>query len=177
MARLALVAVLAFALAACNDDVVARDTVSAEQVEELRDDPGLPIYYAGQSVGGLPLTHADGWTSKAGQALFAYGTCKPPEGDGGCAVPIQIQHFRFKPGQWRLAANCRLLPSLRGVPTARHDGLVLFTGSIVVKIYARGSEEERRVARTLRGINSSTLPGQPLPPPAARVRKVIADGC
>jgi len=158
-------------------NVVPRERVSSEEIEAIRDDPGPPMYYAGSTVFGLPLTGAFGWSSAAREAFFAYGTCELPEGEGGCPVPVQIQHFRFDPAQWRLAEGCFGLPSLRGVPTARHDGLVLFTDSIVVKVYARDEAEERRVVKELRGLNTDLAKGEQLPPPPRQVRELVSRVC
>jgi hypothetical protein len=55
--------------------------------------------------------------------------------------------------------------SPRGVPTVRHDGLVLFTARTVVKIYARGPVEDGRVAGALRSLHGSIGPRESLPPP------------
>jgi hypothetical protein len=148
-------------------------------VESLKDDTGLPMYYAGDSFAGLPLTHAEGWGSPAGQPFFAYGTCEQPKGidAGGCAPPIEIQHFRFDARAWTLAKGCGRLRELRGVPAAHHDGLVLFTGTIVVKIYARTPAEVRRVALALRGVNTRTAAGAALAPPSDEVRRAASAAC
>ena len=135
------------------------------------------MYFAGPSVFGLPLTRANGWSSDDRQAFFAYGTCELPEGEGGCAVPVEIQHFRFDVAQWRLADGCFRHPPLRGVPTATHDGLVLFTESIVVKVYARTAAEERRVVGELRGLNTEVAKTEPLPAPPPRIRELVFHVC
>jgi hypothetical protein len=164
--------------AGCNgSNIVPKERVTADEIDELRDDRGLPMYYAGRSFSGLPLTGASGWNSGDGGAFFAYGTCELPEGEGGCPVPIQIQHFRFEPAQWEAAVRCRSRPAQRGVPTARHDGLVLFTESIVVKIYARSPTEDLQVVAALRGLNNTVEAGDPLPKPASGVERLIARVC
>jgi hypothetical protein len=176
--RLSTFLLAALVAAGCSaGNVVPRERVSADEVQSLREEKGLPMYYAGQSVFGLPLTGANGWSSEVGEAFFAYGTCELPEGEGGCPVPVQIQHFRFDPSQWKLAEGCFRHPPLRGVLTARHDGLVLFTESIVVKVYARNSAEERRVVAELRGLNTDLSKGEPLPRPARSVRELVSQVC
>ena len=177
--RLSALLLAALVAAGCSagSNVVPRERVSADEVRSLREEKGLPMYFAARSVFGLPLTGANGWSSEGGGAFFAYGTCELPEGEGGCAVPIQIQHFRFDPAQWKLADGCFRRPSLRGVLTARHDGLVLFTESIVVKVYARDSAEERRVVAELRGLNTALSKGEPLPRPARSVRELVSQVC
>lgn len=140
---------------------------------------GASVYYTGRSFAGLALTHAE--SQAAGRALFVYGTCEiddpdgffGPEG-GSCVPPVQIQVFPFDPTQWAIAARCYRRPPLRGVPTVRHDGLVLFTARTVVKIYARSPAEERRVARALRSLDGRVDMGTDLPPPAFDVERALA---
>ncbi len=126
------------------------------------------LYYAGLTFGGLPLTHADA------DGLFVYGSCKP-KSDEGCAPPIEIQHFAFRSDEWASAMGCKRLPSLRGVPTVRHDGLVLITRGTLVKIYARGPEEERTVAMALRPIRGASV--RRLPPPSHDVVRLVSEAC
>lgn len=135
----------------------------------------FPIYYAGRSFAGLPLTDVE--LEGPGRALVAYGTCRIAlPADGGCSVPVQIQHFPFKSGDWRLAVNCHRRPSLLGVPTVRHDGLVLFTERQVVKIYARSAVEDRRVALALRRVSDEEPVRRP-PAPDPRVSELQAAVC
>lgn len=143
------------------------------KLAEVRDSD-VPLYYAGDSFAGLPLTHVE--TYGRGNALFVYGNCTPSGDDGGCAPPIEIQIFPFKPAQWRLAGGCRRLPRLLGVPTARHDGLVLFTRRTVVKIYARSHAEDRRVALALRRVGEDA-PVRRLPAPDRSVEELEATAC
>ena len=137
---------------------------------------GFPIYYAGRSFAGLPLTDVE--LDLPGRALIAYGTCRIPlPADGGCSVPVQIQHFPFNPSGWGGAVvNCYRQPSLLGVPTVRHDGLVLFTEGRIVKIYARSAVEERRVAHALRRVSDGRLVRR-LPAPEPRIIELQAQAC
>jgi hypothetical protein len=137
------------------------------------------LYYAGRSFAGLALTHAE--SGGGGRGLFVYGSCEiddpdgilGPEG-GSCSPPVQIQVFPFDPQQWSLAARCYRRSPLRGVPTVRHDGLVLFTARTVVKIYARSAAEDGRVAQALRSLNGSVGPRESLPPPDFDVDTALA---
>ncbi|MGI8606772.1 MAG: hypothetical protein ACR2L0_06420 [Gaiellaceae bacterium] len=155
--------------------------VEAEQLEELLNAPGVPLYFAGRSFAGLPLTHAE----RNGQtrALFVYGTCdvEDPDGflgpeGGSCGRPSEVQIFPLRVDDWRpgVVVECHRRPSLRGVPTVRHDGLVLFTSTIGVKIYGRSPSEERRVARALRALDGSVPPEADLPPPAFDVETILS---
>jgi hypothetical protein len=136
----------------------------------------FPIYYAGRTFAGLPLTDVE--VERPGRALIAYGTCRIAlPADGGCSVPVQIQHFPFNPSNWRGAVvNCYRKPSLLGVPTVRHDGLVLFTRGQVVKIYAHSAAEGRRVALALRRVSDDKLVRR-LPAPDPRVSELQAKVC
>lgn len=173
--QLGLILLVILSAHGCSGDPPVRDT----EIERLARAPGPPLYYAGPSFAGLALTHAE--SEGGGSALFAYGSCEiddpdgilGPEG-GSCSPPVQIQVFPFDPGQWRLAAGCHRRPSIRSVPTVRHDGLVLFTGRTVVKVYARGPAEDRRVAEALRSLDGSVGPEASLPLPTFDAEKALA---
>jgi hypothetical protein len=136
----------------------------------------FPIYYAGRTFAGLPLTDVE--LEGPDRALIAYGTCRIAlPADGGCSVPVQIQHFAFNPSNWRGAVvNCDRQPSLLGVPTVRHDGLVLFTEGRIVKIYARSAAEDRQVALALRRVTDDKLVRR-LPAPKPRITELQARVC
>src|SRR3954464_2964376 len=54
----------------------------------------FPIFYAGRTFAGLPLTDVEVEVEGPNRALIAYGTCRIAlPADGGCSVPVQIQHF------------------------------------------------------------------------------------
>jgi hypothetical protein len=136
-----------------------------------------PFYFAGREFEGLPLTAAiyEPWHDGG---LFTYGTCTiPPGQDGGCAPPVEIQIFRFNPGQWRLAVGCHRKPSLLGVPTVRHDGLVLVSKGALVKIYARNAARDRRVALALRSVDEPVRPIHRLPLPSRKARALVSSAC
>jgi hypothetical protein len=150
---------------------VPRGTAQEADVREAAGKARMPIYFLGEAFAGLPLTDVHGGERGA---TVVYGRCKLPRGEGGCAPPIQIQHFAFASAGWSNAVGCRGRPSLRGVPTVRHDGLVLVTRDGLVKIYARGPAEDRRVALALR------RPGEragPLPPPTAAEAVAVRNVC
>jgi hypothetical protein len=136
----------------------------------------VPLYFAGRRFAGLPLTDVE--VGRQGRALFAYGTCVIPAGqEGGCSVPVQIQIFPFDPKAWSLAVGCHRRPELLGVPTVRHDGLVLFTRRTVVKIYARNPAEDRRVALGLRDVRKPRRVLRRLPPPVPSIERAQASVC
>jgi hypothetical protein len=156
--------------------VVPRQHDIDEQIDKMRAS-ARPFYFAGREFNGLPLTAAkyEDWRDGG---LFAYGTCTiPPGQDGGCAPPAQIQIFRFDPGQWGRAVGCHRLHPLLGVPTVRHDGLVLLSKGAVVKIYARNRVEDRRLALSLRSIELPNEPIRRLPMPTRAARLLLASVC
>lgn len=50
-------------------------------------------YWLGPDFAGLPLTHQPKAGSGVQTEAFAYGDCEPPEGEGGCSVPAQVQNW------------------------------------------------------------------------------------
>ena len=179
--RIALGLVAALGTSGCALLGQKDEPVTAGQLEELVNAPGPPLYFAGRTFAGLPLTHAE--RDVEDHALFVYGSCdvQDPDGffgpeGGSCSSPIQIQIFSIRPEDWRagFVQGCHRRPSVRGVPTVRHDGLVVFTSSIGVKIYARSPAEDRSVARALRAVDGSVPPEADLPPPAFDVETVLA---
>lgn len=162
------------ALAGCGSRRVPTDRLSEEDAKQVAKSVDVPLYYLGESFAGLPLTGADGDGRRA--TLF-YGTCKLSGGnEPSCSVPLQIQHFPIRPGDWQRAVGCTRRPSIRGVPTARHDGLVLFTREGIVKIYARSPREDQLVAQQLRRVRDDVRAAR-LPAPSAATVALIDEAC
>ena len=171
--------VLAVALVGCQSDearLSGEAHLSRDDAERAQNEAGVRIYWLGESFEGLPLTRAD--VDGPRRAALTYGECDG-ESEGfdsfRCTGPqIQIQHFPFTAVGWRIASGCRTLPTVRGVPTLRHDGLVLVTGDGIVKVYARNAAQDLRVARSVTPIND---PVSRLPPPTPRQRRIVAAAC
>jgi hypothetical protein len=108
--------------------------------------------------------------------LFVYGDCTPGD-DSGCSPPIEIQIFPsgYSAGTWKQVVDCRRLPPLRGVLSVRLDGRMLFTGRTMIKLYARGPDEEERLAQALRPLTGT--PTGSLPPPDAEVSAEVTAAC
>jgi len=49
-----------------------------------------PYYYVGRSFDGYDVS--DVLPYRAREASILYGTCKQPDGEGGCGPPLQLQH-------------------------------------------------------------------------------------
>jgi hypothetical protein len=71
-------------LAACG----GADRPSGDDVRDAQKSATQPLYWAGETAAGLPLT---GITRAAGVVTFGYGDCNLPEGEGGCPVPVSVQ--------------------------------------------------------------------------------------
>jgi len=164
----------AVVLAGCGVDSSSFHRASRAEVKHLQANSAQAVYFAGMAFGGLPVTDVEG--EGRDYELVAYGTCTSSGFDSGCAPPIEISESPFKPAHWRLAVGCRRLPSLRGVPTLRHDAFVLVTGREIVEIYARSPGEDRRVARALRRVDGTPTPEQ-LPKPPAAWRVFVEQAC
>jgi hypothetical protein len=78
------------ALLACTLAVAGcRSGDGSVNLEEFRV-ANAPYYYVGPSFDGLHVTHILRY--QAGEADVLYGTCKPPSGEGGCGLPLELQH-------------------------------------------------------------------------------------
>jgi hypothetical protein len=161
-------------LAAC---VHAGDGLGEDDARRAQEEAGITLYWAGESFEALPLTASQ--VDGPGRALFVYGECDgESEGIDGfhCTKPqLQVQHFPFDAVGWEIASGCRSLDSLRGVPTLRHDGLVLVTGDGIVKVYATNAAQDRRLARALRPVGGPRVAR--LPAPSVAQRMVVSEAC
>jgi hypothetical protein len=126
-------------------------------VESARSFDRHPLYWAGPKFERWQLEHVD--VGRGGFTTFSYGTCELPEGEGGCAVPLQIQ---IQP----LCAHLDVVAkapiwqrrSVRGAPVGTIDSApVLFTNRVQVKVY-RGQDSDpglpMRALRALRSANA-----------------------
>ena len=158
-----IVALLAVLLAGCGGDD-AEQAGSAEALAAQRA-AGHALFWAGESFDGLPLRAV---TRTADRTTFAYGSCKPPVGEGGCAPPLQIQSASLCDDN---ALKVALLPvgsfAARGT-TVRDYGegrLDLDASTSLVRIFGSG-ERGRRAVEALRPVSASA--SVPARLPAAR---------
>jgi hypothetical protein len=177
--RLALAVASVVALAgSCSGSVDHRGlgpSVDQTQLARLKAARGLPIYWLGPSFEGLLLTHVE--SGGPGRAFLVYGDCRiedpdgpfGPEG-GSCAPPLEIQHLPnpFLGGHYIASTSCTRL-RVHGRLAAVSDGLSIFTGRRIVKIYARTKAEQLRAARALRPINRTSTIWERSPPEMSRV--------
>jgi hypothetical protein len=114
-----------------------------------------PLYWVGKRFERWELEHVD--VGKSEFATFSYGTCELPEGEGGCAVPLQIQvqplctHLRVvaRAPMWKRR-------SVRGAPVGTIDSApVLFTSRVQVKVYRGQDSDPGLPMRALRALRSA----------------------
>jgi hypothetical protein len=173
--RAAFIVGTAVLLAGCGVDSSSFHRASRAEVKRLQANSVQAVYFAGMSFGGLPVTDVVG--EGRNYELVAYGTCSSSGFESSCAPPIETSESPFKVSQWRRAYGCHRLASIRGVPTLRHDALVLVTGREIIEIYARSPAEDKRVARALRRVDGEPT-GPRLPtPPAAAFRSLVERLC
>jgi hypothetical protein len=130
------------------------------------------LYYAGDSVEGLPLTSVLRRSDTAEYVSFVYGDCVPAD-DLGCAPPVEIQVWpacRRHLGLYgALSAHDLERLTVRGVPGALLDGgtrLELQSGRSTIVVFADSRQRLSRIAADLRSLSAGAASGVPLPPPA-----------
>jgi hypothetical protein len=129
--------------------------------------PRFRPHWPGDRVGDLPLTNAEWYcgTSAAGGAFvaYSYGDCDPPEGEGGCTLPLEVHSAPLcarPPALSELPVRLRV----RGVPArTSHDGktIELYTGVTTVSATGDDPAVIRRAVDALR----------PTKPPRASVER------
>lgn len=141
--------------------------------------PGLPaptefpLYDAGESVDGLPLTAVLRRNGAAQHVSFVYGDCTPAD-DTGCPPPVEVQVWPACRRNLHLYKGGRSgtpLPertTVRGAPAAfLEDGLrlELQASRSTIVVFAGSRAQVLRVARALREVGKSA-DGADLTPPA-----------
>lgn len=144
-------------------------------LEEARAIQGFDVYFAGQSVAGLPLTAVERRNDTAAYVSFVYGDCRAGDHQG-CAPPLEIQtwpacvrHLSLYDDRDPFAPRPER-SRVRGAPAGILDDgrqLELQTASSTVVMFAETRALVSRAAAALRGINSPEPAGDPLRPPVA----------
>lgn len=124
----------------------------------------FPVYWAGESVAGLPLT---GVARDGGQITVQYGNCTPPAGEGGCAPPVQIQTTSI------CARNPLILDlrpgsssRMRGVPVRDYaDFVSLEIGTSNVTLFTRPERRAPVIAALRTALDVPPVPGRELTAP------------
>jgi hypothetical protein len=131
----------------------ARQSLAADQARGR-----AMVYFLGDSYQGHGVSF---YYTEGGITYVGYGTCATG-GDGGCAVPMQVQTQVFPPALSGAVFNCSRDVDLRGVPVITFgDAPLLITGTVGVSVFpaSRGA-----IAR-LRSLDGSVKAEAPLPPP------------
>jgi hypothetical protein len=165
----------------CSDlnkpaEIVPQGNFSLEQAREFQE---FELYALGESHGEHELTAVvrqfDGRPEappvRVNFVDFLYGTCTPaPGSERRCSPPLSVQVWTTCKRNPTVDAPGQDAPmEIRGVPAYFYDGgsrLELSTGTSTVVIFAGGREKALAAAASLRGVNNSVAPGQPLPGPA-----------
>jgi hypothetical protein len=155
-----LVALLAAtALAACGAAADEVPSVAGDlTLEQARAFAEFPLVYAGERVDGLPLVAIVRRDDTANYVSFAYGDCRPPSTEGGCAPPAEVQVWpagRRSLGSYDASrgGSSPELTKIRGSPAAYFDAgtrLEVYTAQLTVVVFARSRERVGRVADALR---------------------------
>jgi hypothetical protein len=165
------------------------ELTSNSDLDQARAFNGFPVYYAGEKVGGLPLTSvsrepvtappetSDGKKIRRAKGVssfkFTYGSCTISGGmEGSCSLPLSLQIYPACARNLGLYEN-RFSPTprkarVRGAPAAYFEGgyrLEIQTGPTTIVIFGNRTRMKAAVA-ALEGLNVSVAPGDALPPPA-----------
>lgn len=160
---------MALAIAGCGSSEPELPGTRLDGLDRARSFEGYTLYYAGESFEGDDLGFA-GLGPGSGRGVdrawsFIYGDCTPPEGEGGCAPPLEIQNWSI----------CARFPALYRQPAPRTSplggaqalrigggGLDVYTGRTTVVIFGGDGSS---VVPLLRRVSDGVAPTA-LPPPA-----------
>lgn len=136
----------------------------AADVRALQDAVAFPLYWAGESVAGLPLTAVQ---RDGRQVNVSYGDCVPAGGEGGCSPPVTIQTTSIcDRNPLILDVRPRTSRSVRGV-MAREYGdrnLALEVGTSNVTVFAVPEAREQVIAALRAAREPPPGAGADLPP-------------
>jgi hypothetical protein len=175
--RLALLAAaLAGTVAGCGHE---QEPIGTEQARAAQRAAGHELYWVGERFAGLALT---GVVRNDPATTFAYGTCRQPKGEGGCAPPLQVQTSSIcDDNALVLDVRPRETSTARGTAVRDYGegSLELDAGTSHVRLFARGPRGRQAVA-ALRPVAGSQRVTARLPPARypngylAELRRVVA---
>jgi hypothetical protein len=161
-------ALLAFA--GCGTSHPGR--LTGRELAEAETFPYFPVYWAGPTFAGYPITAADGlrgYSSKIGDSVY-YGDCVESKGifgGGSCKLPLQVTTVIYA-----LHSNAPLGPQynllVRGVPATVYDegrSIEIYTGREAIDIFSDTYVHALTATRQLRPINAPGSASGPLPLP------------
>jgi hypothetical protein len=156
---------------------VLQDTQLAEtseyDLQTIQSFEDFPLFFAGESLDGIPLTSIDSLGSPGNGPFvsFVYGDCHTV-GEGGCPYPLEIQVWpscernlaKFRANDNPLANESEEL-TIRGAPAlAIAGGVILnvYVGDVTVAIF--GSPDRTKLAaQALRSVDGAIWADETLP--------------
>jgi hypothetical protein len=155
--------VIALLTAGGSDPAPAPDATTVRAAQAA---VAFPIFWAGESVAGLPLT---GVVRTGGGVNVQYGSCTPSGGEGGCAPPVTIQTASIcARNPLVLDLRPRSSSRVRGVPARDYvDYLSLEIDTANVTVFTR-PEHRQPVLSALQPVRAAApapAPGGELTPP------------
>lgn len=158
---------------ACGLLLAACATADAPDLSNLRGFRAFPVYYAGDSVAGLPLEEVLGDPDQFADQrdltwFFIYGHCEDPPAEGGCPYPLQIHDYSTCKRWASLFEHTGHPFDFRGAKAYRHKEerliqLEIFTGATTVTVSGENARVIDAAARALRTVRQGRP--APLPPP------------
>lgn len=148
-------------------------------LSEVRAFDNFPIFYAGDSIGEIPLREVLGDPGQQEDTtwVFLYGQCEDPPADAGCAPPLQIHSYSVcvwaRLGQPKADGLFRF----RGAKAkwAGTDVLEILTGRTAVKISGR-HDLVSKAGRLLRNVRQEQPRRLPAPAPGIFSGKLSCNG-
>jgi hypothetical protein len=138
---------------------------AAPSLSEVEGFDAYRVYYAGEETAGLPLEDISEVRSDKDERsirwTFFYGDCTPPEGEGGCAPPLEIQNWSTCHRWFSAHFRKRGLYDFRGAKATGGGGryevspMEIFTGRTTVVIFGDGKSVIKSAARQLRNIRQT----------------------
>jgi len=159
--------------AAVGEQGLPGTPVAAEKIQTARDFKGFPLYWLGESFESLALTNAhivpEALAPTLDEVRFIYGTCTPPPGGEGCALPLDIlvEPLCFTPPE-RIGVTRADAQDFRGAKALWiGDHLRIWTGDTTIAIFGYPRERIQAAADALVPLGNIevALIDSKLPPP------------
>ena len=91
------------AVPGCSFFEANRPNLTDEDALDVARQVDGTVFYVGTTFAGLPLTYAEKSPDESVlDASFGYGDCEPPENDGGCPLPLEIQNAICRDGHTKV---------------------------------------------------------------------------
>jgi hypothetical protein len=139
----------------------AAPPVDRAAIQIGRQFPYFRVYWVGARFQGVPVTAIGGRSGyeRSSGTNVAYGDCERTKGllsTGPCVLPLEVNTKIFRAQDNRSLGNQRNV-ALRCVPATVFDGgrsIQIYTGRVVVSIYADSAARALGAAAALRPLNT-----------------------